>query len=57
MGCKITVIGAGGACFVTGFVKDICESKYLEGCTLALMDINEKNLRKQRVLQKDIRLS
>ena len=44
MGCKIVVIGAGGACFVTGFVKDICESKYLQGCTLSLVDINEKRL-------------
>ena len=44
MACKIAVIGAGGACFVTGFVKDICESKYLDGSTLALMDINEQKL-------------
>lgn len=48
MACKIAVIGAGGACFVTGFVKDICESKYLQGCTLSLMDINEVRLQEAK---------
>lgn len=44
MKCKIAVIGAGGACFVTGFIKDICESRHLSGATLSLMDINEIKL-------------
>lgn len=48
MACKIAVIGAGGACFVTGFIKDICESKYLGGCTLSLMDVNETKLMEAR---------
>ena len=48
MACKITILGAGGACFVTGFVKDICESKYLDGATLALMDINAEKLEEAR---------
>ena len=48
MACKITVIGAGGACFVTGFIKEICESPYLSGATLALMDINAVKLSEAR---------
>lgn len=44
MGCKIVIIGAGGACFGIGFAKNICDSKYLKGCTLVMMDINEIRL-------------
>ena len=44
MACRITIIGAGGAAFVGGFLKDICESKYLQGCTVVLMDIDKNKL-------------
>ena len=44
MSCRITIIGAGGAAFVGGFLKDICESKYLQGCTVVLMDIDKNKL-------------
>lgn len=44
MACRITIIGAGGATFVGGFLKDICSSEYLQDATVVLMDINRERL-------------
>ncbi|MBO4264665.1 MAG: hypothetical protein J5922_01120 [Clostridia bacterium] len=44
MGIKITLIGAGSGIFSLNLIKDMCLSKYLDGSTLCMMDINEKKL-------------
>ena len=44
MSCKISIIGAGSAVFTLGVITKVCKSKYLEGSTISLMDINPNRL-------------
>ena len=44
MGCKISIIGAGSAVFTLGIITEVCQSKYLKGSTISLMDINPVRL-------------
>lgn len=41
---KISLIGAGSGCFSIGLVRDLCNSKSLEGALVSLMDINQERL-------------
>ena len=40
---KIAIVGAGGS-FTVGLIHDLCEISGLEGCTVALMDIDPQRL-------------
>ena len=50
MSVKISIIGAGGACFTMSFMQDICRSEHLTDCTVCLMDINEEKLNEAKAL-------
>jgi len=43
---KIVFIGAGSVCFGLNTLRDLFSTKELKGCTLSLVDINEKNLKR-----------
>ena len=44
MSIKIALIGAGSGTFSLNLIRDMCLSKYLDGSTLCMMDINEEKL-------------
>lgn len=44
MSCKICIIGAGSAIFSLNLIKDICVNEHFKGCTVSLMDTDEKRL-------------
>ena len=44
MSKKICIIGAGSAIFSLNLIKDICENKNFNNCTVSLMDIDKERL-------------
>ena len=42
----VAIIGAGSAVFSLGLIRDLCLTERLHGCTVRLMDIDERRLRK-----------
>src|SRR5687768_8536113 len=40
----VAIIGAGSAVFSLGLIRDLCLTERLHGCTVRLMDIDERRL-------------